>query len=689
MKPLLKTTTAMIAALGLLNPLPLVAQDTAPDICAETPDAPECAPEAEATGAGEAPAEGAAGVETPAEPAAPAEPAQADAAPEAGGETGDPAAEGTSMEAADAPATTAEIGAEAEAGVETGAEAEATAETGPESGAEAETTAEAETEGETEAAGVGQNAADDAPQADAAPEDGAAAPATEATEAPAPETPDAPASGGGDDTAGADTDATAGTDAAAAESAESEATSAAPDAQTETAGDAGDTTASESAVEADASADAETAESNAGGVVPEADTAESAPEATEPAAPAEATENTGEAADPTGDTAGAEGGTDSAAETQTDTSADQPRRRNVQTDVPSDAPRSSEDRAAEGGAMTAVAAEEGAAPQDSETVEITEDRARRSDEDFDEAIDQDPDDDDDGLSRFEQSLLAGAAGLAIGTLLNNRSVVASAPDRVVVQGADGLEILKDDTAILQRPGSEVRTETFEDGSTRVIVTRADGSRVVTLRDPQLNVLRRVVVSPDGTRTVLIDDTRAVEPVDRAQLQQTVQQSRAVDPNDAAALAEALRAVVDGIDRSYSLSQVRNIYEVRGQVPALDLETIQFATGSAAIGADQAQALSALGRFIADAVAEDPRRIFLVEGHTDAVGGEAYNLALSDRRAESVALALSEYFDVPTENLVVQGYGERFLKVDTEAAEAANRRATLRDITPLLQIAAAQ
>jgi outer membrane protein OmpA-like peptidoglycan-associated protein len=81
-------------------------------------------------------------------------------------------------------------------------------------------------------------------------------------------------------------------------------------------------------------------------------------------------------------------------------------------------------------------------------------------------------------------------------------------------------------------------------------------------------------------------------------------------------------------------------------------------------------------------------VFLIEGHTDAVGSESYNLALSDRRAESVALALTEAFRIPPENLIVQGYGESFLKVQTQAAEERNRRATVRRITPLLrQIAA--
>ena len=86
------------------------------------------------------------------------------------------------------------------------------------------------------------------------------------------------------------------------------------------------------------------------------------------------------------------------------------------------------------------------------------------------------------------------------------------------------------------------------------------------------------------------------------------------------------------------------------------------------------------------ISENPSEVFLIEGHTDATGAGSYNLALSDRRAESVALALSEYFDVPPENMVVQGYGETDLLVETLESERANRRAAVRRITPLLDSA---
>jgi outer membrane protein OmpA-like peptidoglycan-associated protein len=84
-----------------------------------------------------------------------------------------------------------------------------------------------------------------------------------------------------------------------------------------------------------------------------------------------------------------------------------------------------------------------------------------------------------------------------------------------------------------------------------------------------------------------------------------------------------------------------------------------------------------------AIAANPSEVFLIEGHTDAVGSEIDNLSLSDRRAEAVALVLAEQFGVPAENLTTQGYGEQYLKVPTPGPERANRRVTVRRITPLL------
>lgn len=330
---------------------------------------------------------------------------------------------------------------------------------------------------------------------------------------------------------------------------------------------------------------------------------------------------------------------------------------------------------------------------------ITEANRRRSSEDFRAGLraglnrsgqQQQQADDGDDKSDLMKALLLGAGALAVGAMLNNnRQVALSTPDRVVVTRPDGSqEIIKDEVALLRQPGSTVTTENFDDGSSRTIVTRPDGSKVVTIRDADLRVLRRTLVRPDGSSMLLIDDTEAVQPVDIARLPAAVPATTYGRSMDEEALRAALQQE-SAIDRRFTLGQIRNIPEVRSLVAPVDIEAITFDTGSAAIPPEQAQSLSALGEVIGDAVAQNPREMFLIEGHTDSVGSDAANLALSDRRAESVALALTEYFDVPPENLVVQGYGEQYPKIRAEGDIRENRRASVRRITDLLNTAEAQ
>jgi outer membrane protein OmpA-like peptidoglycan-associated protein len=83
------------------------------------------------------------------------------------------------------------------------------------------------------------------------------------------------------------------------------------------------------------------------------------------------------------------------------------------------------------------------------------------------------------------------------------------------------------------------------------------------------------------------------------------------------------------------------------------------------------------------VTAHPQELFVIEGHTDAVGSDESNLVLSDKRADSVAEALTKVFDIPAENLTTQGYGEEYLKVNTDGANRENRRVAVRRITPLV------
>ncbi|MCB1364886.1 MAG: OmpA family protein [Rhodobacteraceae bacterium] len=193
--------------------------------------------------------------------------------------------------------------------------------------------------------------------------------------------------------------------------------------------------------------------------------------------------------------------------------------------------------------------------------------------------------------------------------------------------------------------------------------------------------------PDGREYVLFDDTQRVAPVDLGQLPAArvdPQRPAAAGSGNDAALRRALQAELNAdVGRRFSLDQIRSIAPVRYLAPEIEVDAITFATGSAAIAPDQARELADLGTALSRLLRRHPDTVLLIEGHTDAVGDASYNLALSDRRAESVALALSEYFDVPPENMVIQGYGEQLLKVPTQAAEPENRRAVVRNITALL------
>jgi outer membrane protein OmpA-like peptidoglycan-associated protein len=116
---------------------------------------------------------------------------------------------------------------------------------------------------------------------------------------------------------------------------------------------------------------------------------------------------------------------------------------------------------------------------------------------------------------------------------------------------------------------------------------------------------------------------------------------------------------------------------------VELNNIIFASGAWEITPDQYPKLERLAHAILRVLRRSPDEVFLIEGHTDAVGSDVDNMSLSDRRASAVAEILSQTFGVPPENLVTQGYGEQFLKIPTPGPEPLNRRVQVRRIGPLM------
>lgn len=303
-----------------------------------------------------------------------------------------------------------------------------------------------------------------------------------------------------------------------------------------------------------------------------------------------------------------------------------------------------------------------------------------------------------GLSDLEKAGLLVLGALAVGAIIksaNNerreeeRRVVSNTGDRVIVLRPDGTyQVLKDDDTVIRRPGSTVRTETFKDGSTRTIIEREDGTQVVTIRDATGRVLRRATYDRLGREIILIDDLVRETPVVVRELPKPGRRIVISSMDSDTALKRELAAIeAERAGRTFSLRQIREIPQVRELAAVIDVPNITFATNSSVVAATEARKLADLGRVMQRLLDVNPGEVFLIEGHTDATGPAALNLTLSDRRAESVALALTEYFDIPPENMVVQGYGETELLIDTQANEPRNRRVEVRVITPLMRTAA--
>ena len=78
---------------------------------------------------------------------------------------------------------------------------------------------------------------------------------------------------------------------------------------------------------------------------------------------------------------------------------------------------------------------------------------------------------------------------------------------------------------------------------------------------------------------------------------------------------------------------------------------------------------------ADFINKYPANQILVAGHTDSKGTDAYNKALSQRRAENVRKYLVNKFGISANKLVARGYGESqpIASNDTDAGRQQNRR----------------
>ena len=123
-------------------------------------------------------------------------------------------------------------------------------------------------------------------------------------------------------------------------------------------------------------------------------------------------------------------------------------------------------------------------------------------------------------------------------------------------------------------------------------------------------------------------------------------------------------------RSLSLGERQEIAELAASKPKIDLE-IHFDYNSADISKGSLGAVQELGKALSATSLKGST--FVVAGHTDAIGGDAYNQDLSERRADTIKKYLTEKYGITGSDLVTVGYGKTRPKDANAPMDPANRR----------------
>ncbi|MCO5147592.1 MAG: OmpA family protein [Aquamicrobium sp.] len=137
-------------------------------------------------------------------------------------------------------------------------------------------------------------------------------------------------------------------------------------------------------------------------------------------------------------------------------------------------------------------------------------------------------------------------------------------------------------------------------------------------------------------------------------------------------------------RRVTVQEFKRRPDLRRAAPSIEIQSINFEFGSAEIPYSQYRKVEQIANALKRLISRRPGTRILIEGHTDAVGSDASNLALSERRAASLKRVLVREFGIPSRALETVGYGESYLLVPTQYESWENRRVTLRRVDEFLR-----
>jgi len=141
-----------------------------------------------------------------------------------------------------------------------------------------------------------------------------------------------------------------------------------------------------------------------------------------------------------------------------------------------------------------------------------------------------------------------------------------------------------------------------------------------------------------------------------------------DPREVASILEAPKT------RSIKTRSLRLLDPAPAEVPTALALPIRFGFDSAQVLPESMPALEAVASGIKLA---GPDARILIEGHTDAVGSDAYNLTLSEKRALAVKTYLVLQHGITADHLRTLGLGKSALIAPEKPLAPENRRVQFR------------
>jgi outer membrane protein OmpA-like peptidoglycan-associated protein len=145
---------------------------------------------------------------------------------------------------------------------------------------------------------------------------------------------------------------------------------------------------------------------------------------------------------------------------------------------------------------------------------------------------------------------------------------------------------------------------------------------------------------------------------------------ATDPSVEAQQTSFIESLRNRKTRSLSMGEREEIAEIASTKPKIDL-VIQFDYNSAEISKSSTEAVRQLGQALSDPSLHGST--FVVAGHTDGIGGDAFNQDLSERRADTIKRYLVQNYHIAAAELITVGYGKTKLKDAQDPTDPINRR----------------